>query len=229
MIVSIHQPGYLPWLGFFKKIESSDIFVFLDDVQYEKNWVQNRNKIRTSEGSMWLTVPVNAPFGCLLNEVRIDNTSNWTNKHKKSIELNYSKAKYFNNFWPCLEQIYEKNFDFLIDIDMEIIRLLMKELSIQTKTIFSSELDISQKSSDRILEICKRLNADIYISGELGGNYLNLEDFEKSGIQIQFQKFQHPTYEQCYKPFLLNMSAIDLVFNEGKNASKVLHDAKNSE
>ncbi len=227
MIVSIHQPGYLPWLGFFKKIESSDIFVFLDDVQYEKNWVQNRNKIRTSDGSMWLTVPVNAPFGCLLKEVKIDNTSNWANKHKKSIQLNYSKAKYFNNFWSRLEQIYEKNYDSLIDVDMAIIQLLIKEFSIQTKTVSSSELDTSQKSSDRILEICKQLNAEIYLSGELGRNYLNLEDFEKSGIQVQFQNFQHPVYEQCYKPFLPNMSAIDLIFNEGQNASSILHNAKN--
>jgi hypothetical protein len=227
MIVSIHQPGYLPWLGFFKKIESSDIFVFLDDVQYEKNWVQNRNKIRTSDGSMWLTVPVKAPFGCLLKDVRIDNTSNWIIKHKKSIQLNYSKAKYFNKFWPFLEQIYQKNFDSLIDIDMEIIHLLMKELSINTKTLLASELDISEKSSDRILQICKKLGADVYLSGELGRNYLDLDEFEKNLIQVQFQNFQHPVYEQCYKPFLPNMSAIDLIFNEGQKGSEILHDAKN--
>ena len=214
-------------MGFFKKIQSSDLFVFLDDVQYEKNWVQNRNKIRTSDGSIWLTVPVNTSLDYLLKDIKIENTTNWRVKHKKSIQINYSKTAYFKDFWPSLEQIYEKNFDFLIDVDMEIIKLLMKELQIKTETIFSSELGISEKGSDRILGICKKLGADVYLSGMLGGNYLNLKNFEESGIQVQFQNFQHPVYEQYYKPFLSNMASIDFIFNEGKNAPKILQEAKN--
>jgi hypothetical protein len=214
-------------LGFFKKIQSSDLFVFLDDVQYEKNWVQNRNKIRTSDGSIWLTVPVNASLDYILKDIKIENTTNWRAKHKKSIQINYSKTSYFKDFWPSLEQIYEKNFDFLVDVDMEIIKLLMKELQIKTKTIFSSELGISEKGSDKILGICKKLDADVYLSGILGGNYLNLKNFEETGIQVQFQNFQHPVYEQYYKPFLPNMASIDLIFNEGKNAPKILQEAKN--
>lgn len=203
------------------------MFVFLDDVQYEKNWVQNRNKIRTSDGSIWLTVPVNTSLDYLLKDIKIENTTNWRVKHKKSIQINYSKTAYFKDFWPSLEQIYEKNFDFLIDVDMEIIKLLMKELQIKTETIFSSELGISEKGSDRILGICKKLGADVYLSGMLGGNYLNLKNFEESGIQVQFQNFQHPVYEQYYKPFLSNMASIDFIFNEGKNAPKILQEAKN--
>ena len=214
-------------MGFFKKIQSSDLFVFLDDVQYEKNWVQNRNKIRTSDGSIWLTVPVNASLNYLLKDIKIENTTNWREKHKKSIQINYSKTTYFKDFWSSLEQIYEKNFDFLIDVNMEIIKLLMKELQIKTKTIFSSELEISEKGSDRILGICKKLGADVYLSGMLGSNYLNLKNFEENGIQVQFQNFQHPVYEQYYKPFLPNMASIDLIFNEGKKASKILQEAKN--
>lgn len=214
-------------MGFFKKIQSSDLFVFLDDVQYEKNWVQNRNKIRTSDGSMWLTVPVNASIDSLLKDIKIENTTNWRTKHKKSIQINYSKTVYFKDFWPSLEQIYEKNYDLLIDIDMEIIKLLMKELQIKTKTIFSSELGISDKGSNRILNICKKLGADVYLSGILGSDYLNLKNFEENNIKVQFQNFQHPVYEQYYKPFLPNMASIDLIFNEGKNAPKILQDAKN--
>ncbi|MDE1817925.1 MAG: WbqC family protein [Thaumarchaeota archaeon] len=227
MIVSIHQPGYLPWLGFFKKISASDVFVFLDDVQYEKNGWHNRNKIRTSDGSIWLTVPIRSSFGTLLKEVKIDNTSNWIEKHRKSIQINYSKAKHFKEFSSLLMPIYEKNFDLLVDINMQIIELLIKQLEIKTKTLFSSELNISEKSSDRILEICKKLGATVYLSGALGRNYLNLTDFEKNGIEIQFQNFQHPTYSQYYTPFLPNMGAIDLVYNEGPNSSKILNDAKN--
>src|SRR5690242_13035183 len=133
MIVSIHQPGYIPWLGFFKKILDSDVFVFLDDVQYEKNWVQNRNKIRTSDGQMWLTIPIRSSFATLLKEVKIDNTSNWIEKHRKSIQINYSKAKYFKEFSSLLMPIYEKNFDKLVDINIKIIELLINKLEIKTK------------------------------------------------------------------------------------------------
>lgn len=178
---------------------------------------------------MWLTVPVNASIGSLLKDIKIENTTNWRVKHKKSIQINYSKASYFKDFWPSLEQIYEKNYELLIDIDMEIIKLLMKELQIKTKTIFSSELGISEKGSDRILNICKKLGADVYLSGILGSDYLNLKNFEENRIKVQFQNFQHPVYEQYYKPFLPNMASIDLIFNEGKDAPKILQDAKNIE
>jgi len=176
-----------------------------------------------------LTVPVNAFLDCLLKDVKIKNTTNWKVKHKKSIQINYSKTAYFKDFWPSLDQIYEQNFDLLIDVDMEIIKLLLKELQIKTKTLFSSELGISEKGSDRILAICKKLGADVYLSGTLGGNYLNLKNFEENDIQVQFQNFQHPVYEQYYKPFLPNMAAIDIIFNEGENASKILQEAKNFE
>jgi hypothetical protein len=170
---------------------------------------------------------VNASIDCLLKDIKIENTTNWRAKHKKSIQINYSKTAYFKDFWLSLEQIYEKNFDLLIDVDMEIIKLLMKELQIKTKTIFSSELGITEKGSDRILNICKTLGADVYLSGMKGSDYLNLKNFKENHIEVQFQNFQHPVYEQYYKPFLPNMASIDLVFNEGKNAPKILKEAKN--
>ena len=128
-IISIHQPTYLPWLGFFKKISSSDVFVFLDDVQYEKNGFQNRNKIRTDEGENWLTVPITGKFGTLLKDIQIDNSSNWSKKHSKSIVQNYTKAKYFHEYWNEFESIYERKFEFLIDLNVEIIKLIMKKLN----------------------------------------------------------------------------------------------------
>lgn len=176
---------------------------------------------------MWLTVPVNASIDCNLKDIQIENSINWKTKHMKAIQINYSKADYFKVFWPSLEVIYKKNFDFLIDLNMEIIQLIMKELQIKTKTIFSSELGISKKGSDRILSICKQLGADEYFSGMLGNNYLNLKNFEESNIVVRFQNFQHPMYNQYYKPFIPNMATIDLIFNEGNNASKILQDAKN--
>ncbi len=225
--ISIHQPGYLPWLGFFKKIIFSDIFVFLDDVQYEKNGWHNRNKIRTNEGWIWLTVPVKSSISLNLNEVRIDNSTNWIQKHKKSIQFNYSKSKYFNEYWEPLELLYENDNGSLLHFNMKFINFFLKNLGIKTKTMFSSELKITKTSSDRILDICEKLGASIYISGALGKNYLNVNDFTEKNIQVKFQNFQHPVYNQIYEPFLPNMAFIDLLFNEGKNSSNILETANN--
>ncbi len=219
-IVAIHQPNYLPWLGFFKKIKDSDIFVFLDDVQYSKNGWHNRNKIRVREGSMWLTVPTKLKFGMKLNEVKIDNSLKWIEKHKKTIEINYSKAAFFYLYWKELEDIYDTKFDLLIDLNIKIINFILKNLHINTKIIFSSELKISSSSSDRILDICKKLNCDTYLSGIFGTEYLNIKDFEKNNIIVNFQNFQHPVYKQVYEPFLPNMASIDLLFNEGNGAEQ---------
>jgi hypothetical protein len=228
-IVSIHQPNYLPWLGFFKKISSSDVFVILDDVQYTKRDWRNRNKIRTSQGSQWLTVPVIADSKTHLNEVKIDYSENWNSIHKKAIFYNYSKSKYFKEFFGFFEKIYSKKINYLLELDMEIIYYLIKCLNINTEIIFSSELKITQMKSDRNLEICKKLNADIYIAGAHAHetNYLKLEDFKNNNITVDFQNFQHPAYQQCYEPFIPNMSTIDLIFNMGKQSSKILIDAKN--
>lgn len=225
--IAIHQPNYLPWLGYFKKMMDCDIFVFLDDVQYEKNYIVNRNKIRTSTGSMWLTVPVNAHLDSKINEVTIDNAQKWYEKHKKSILINMSKAKYLEKYQPFIEDIYQRKHNLLMDLNMEMINYMIREFGIKTKTIFSSQLDVSGKGSDRILNICKSLNGDVYLSGQFGKNYLKLEDFEKNNIKVIFQNFRHPVYVQCYQPFVPNMCIFDLMLNEGNNSTQILKDCNN--
>jgi len=206
---------------------ASDTFVFLDDVQYEKDGWHNRNKIRTSNGSMWLTIPIKSKLNVGINEAQIDNTHAWLEKHKKSIQINYSKSSHFDNLWKDLEQIYEKKYDLLIDINMKIISLVLKKFEISTKVIFSSELQIKTKGSKRILDICKSLNADVYLSGAFGVNYLDSQSFIDNHIEVKYQNFQHPFYNQVYAPFVPNMAAIDLIFNEGINSGFILRDAKN--
>ena len=220
--ISIHQPVYLPWLGFIEKVISSEKFVFLDDVQFEKNGFQNRNKIRTYDGEMWLTVPVKVKSQTLLKDVKINYSVDWINKHKKSIIQNYKKAEFFDNYWLELEKIYDEKNEYLVELNIEIIKFLFNKLKIKTKTLFSSELHISDKGSNRILEICKILNADRYISGISGKKYLLIDDFERQKIKLEFQNFQHPTYEQVFDPFYPNMAMIDLLFNEGDNALKII-------
>lgn len=226
-VISIHQPGYLPWLGFFKKIKTSDIFVLLDDVQYEKKQWHNRNKIRTSNGTSWISVPVKAKFSNNINEIKIDNSLNWSQLHKKSISVNYSNAEYFKNYWNEFQLIYDNNYEYLIDLNVKFIKYFMKEFKIKSKTIFSSELNITQKGSDRILEICKTLNANEYISGVFGTDYLKLEDFSKNKIKVVFQNFIYPIYKQRFKPFIPNLSSLDLLLNEGENAAAIIKNASN--
>lgn len=226
-IVSIHQPGYLPWLGFFKKISYSDIFVFLDDVKYVKRQWHNRNQIRTSHGSHFLSVPIKSDSTQNLNNVKIDYTTNWNQNHKKTIMYNYKKAEFFVDYWNFFDKLYDEKFDKLIDLNMKIILYLIKVLKINTKTIFSSELNIKETKSDRNLAICKALGADVYLSGTLGVNYLQVEDFTKNEIKVEFQSFKHPIYKQIYKPFIPQMASIDLLFNEGENSVKILKEAKN--
>ena len=226
-LVSIRQPGYLPYLGFFKKIESSDVFVFLDDVQFEKNDWDNRNKIKTPDGAAWLTIPILHKFGTKLNEIKIDNTQDWNKKHTKTLEMNYQKTKYFSKYWKDVEFILNKKWDKLIDLNFEFITYFMKKLKIETPTIKSSELKIKKTGSNRLLEICKKLNSDTYLSGELGINYLNEEIFSRNNIDVKYEKFVHPTHKQIHGEFLPNMSIIDILFNEGENAAKILKETKN--
>ena len=226
-ILSIRQPGYLPFIGFFKKIQATDVFVFLDDVQYTRSDFDNRNKIRIQDDSMWLTIPIFNKTGQTLNEVKIDYSKKWVSKHKSSIEYNYEKAPYFEEYWKDIELILDKSWEKLIDLNMELINYFITKLEINTKTVFSSELNINKTGSEKLLEICKDLQVDTYLSGEFGRNYLDINLFQQENIKVIFEKFEHPTYDQTFDGFVQNMSIIDLLFNEGQNAKNILKNCKN--
>ena len=225
-VVAINQPGYLPWSGFFKRIMASDVFVFLDDVQYLKKDWQNRNKIRTSHEWIWLSVPIKKNNLEKLNLVEIDYSENWNKIHKKSIKYNYVKAEFFDNYWPFFDKLFDKKFKYLVELNMEIINFVLEELEINTTTYRSSEFNYSGKKSDLNLSICKKFNATEYLSGELGIDYLKTDDFKNNNIKVKFADFQHPTYQQCFEPFIPNMAIIDLLFNHGSKAKKIISNSK---
>ena len=229
-VVAIHQPEYLPWLGFFKKMMNVELFVFLDDVQFRKKGWQNRNRIRINDGTTLLSIPVHTHSYPKINEVTIDNEKNWSMRHKKSILYNYARAPYFGEIKDFIESIFEKKFQYLVDLNTEIIKFIMNELEIKSKIVFSSELEISKKGSDRVLDICKAVDADHYITGTFWAeSNLRVEEFKKSNIDVEFQKFQHPTYKQIHGEFIPEMSIIDLLFNEGKKeAKKILQNSTSS-
>jgi hypothetical protein len=215
MICAIHQPQYLPYLGFLDKIRGSDVFVFLDDCQFKKNEWQNRNRIRTKDGWQWLTIPVIHRFGQSVNEVMINNTVNWRHKHLQSLITNYGKAPYFKDCLDFFEKSYEKDWERLADINLHFITHLMRAFGIERKTIRSSELNIESEATMRLVEICKRVGADTYLSGPGGKAYLDEEKFRDVGIELVFQDFVHPEYEQQFQGFVPSLSSVDFLFNCG--------------
>lgn len=215
MIMSAHQPAYLPWLGYFDKIKRSDVFVFLDTVQYEKNSFTNRNKIKTANGPVWLSIPVikKNHFEKKMNEIVIDSNYNWQKKHLNAIKLAYSRAKNFNVLFPKLEKLYEKKRETLVETTLEHLEFWLDVLEIDTKIVLSSELGVNSKKSDLVLDLCKSVGADYYISGPMGKDYLELDKFDECKINVEIQDYTHPVYKQLYGDFIPNMGIIDFVMN----------------
>ena len=228
MILSVHQPHYIPWLGYFDKIDKSDCFVFLDQVQYKPREYQNRNRIRTKNGWLWLTVPVKSKgLGRQrICDVKIDNDTNWQKKHWESLKSCYSKAPFFKEYCGFFEGVYSTKWEQLIDLNIHIIEYLLKELNIEIPLYYESEIGTCSNATDRIIEICRKVKADTYLSGAGGRSYLEETKFAQAQIKLDYQDYHHPRYRQLCahraNPFLPNMSAIDLLFNEGPATTKVL-------
>lgn len=217
LIVAVHQPNYLPYLGFFDKMRKSDLFVIYDDTQFEKGVFQHRNKIRIYSGWKWLTVPVEKKF-ININEVMIRHDVkisgiNWSEYHFREIHNNYRESPYYTRYEEELRSIYESEYQRLIDLNMRITYFLMQAFGIHTKIIYSSQLGIESKSTQALVDIVKKVGGDVYLSGPSGRNYLDLSLFKD--IKVDFQEFKHPIYKQCYKGFIPNISAIDALFNLG--------------
>lgn len=224
IFLSIHQPAYLPWLGYFHKICISDIFVFFDNTQFEKNSFVNRNKIKTSQGPIWLTVPVKLK-NHTQKEIREIKTVNqlWQQKHWKAIELNYKKSKHWAMYSEELRGLYQKKYDNISELCYEQLLLFLAFLGIKTKVIQASNLcPYNSKKSQLVLDICRELGADVYVSGKLGKDYIEEHKFVESGIKLYFQDYAHPTYQQLWGQFAPFMSIIDLLFNCGEKSLEIL-------
>lgn len=227
MILTAHQPSYLPWLGLFSKINLSDRFVYLDTVQYSKWDWSSRNKIRTSEGWIWLTVPVlsGGKHGQKFTEVKIDNSQKWNKKHLKAIKMSYSRAPYFDLYYNFFKEVFEQEWIYLSKLNEFVLLNLIKIFGINTKFVKASEsLKLEGEKSELVLDMCIKMNADEFIFGGEGKNYAEVEDFESSGIKPIFQEYEHPVYSQIHGEFIPNMSVIDLLFNCGPKSLDVLLD-----
>jgi hypothetical protein len=227
MIISIHQPQYLPWLGYFDKILESDIFVFLDNVQYKKNEFQNRNKIKTAKGWQWLTVPVLYHFSQKIFEVGINQEINWQKDHLKTLIVNYNRAPFFGKYSAYFEKLYSKTWGRLIDINIEVVKHLAGLLGAKTKFFIASQIpNLREEPTERLIDICKYFSVNTYLAGKGGAEYMDIEKFKKENINLIFQNFQHPVYPQLYGDFQPCMSVIDLLFNCGPGSRDIIKNYK---
>lgn len=218
MIVSIHQPAYLPWLGYFDRIAKSDAFIFLDNVQFERNSFINRNRIKTANGPIWLTVPVrlDAHFDKTIVEIEIDDRQDWRRKHLRSIEQNYARTKNFAQKFDRLAAIYRNRTNKLAELCRDQLDFWLSELGITTRIMRASQLPVAGRKSALVLNLCKHLGATKYLSGPLGWGYLEETEFSKAGIDIEYHEFVHPVYSQTNGEFVPAMGVVDYWMNCGQ-------------
>ena len=225
MILAAHQLHYLPWLRYFHKLASADTFVVLDNIQFNKNGWQNRNKIKTPQGESILTVPVLHKFQQLLSEVQIDHKQPWRRKHWGALETHYRRAPHFKNHEVFFKRLYETSWETLNDLNYEILFYLLKTLGVQTRVVRSSELSLKGEASERLVGICKELGARAYLTGSYAAEvYLDTGLFKREGIELLYQEFECPHYPQLYpeKGFIPELSIVDLLFNGGPKSLEIL-------
>lgn len=219
-IAVIHQPQYLPYLGFFHKLNQGDIFVVMDSVQFMRRGIQHRNKIKTNKGEQWLTVPVfhqSPREEEYIKEVQIDSEIPWARKHWNTLLTNYSPAPYFDNYAFELQQLLEQEWHYLCELDMVLIQWIMEVLGIKKQIVYLSKLAVDGTKSDLLIEVCKAVGADTYLSGSGGKGYMDLSLFEAAGINVIWQEFNSPSYNQLFPEvgFLPNLSILDTLFSCG--------------
>ncbi len=223
MNVVILQPSYIPWRGFFDQIRQADLFVFYDDVQYDKHGWRNRNQIKTNHGKQWLTIPVNSKgvtSGIPIKDVRIDWSKPWAKSHLKSITISYSKSPHLKYYVPLLESLYQRHDEFLADFTIESTIVLAHELGItSTRFMRSSELSgLEGQKTDRVINVLKQVGATHYLCGPSASSYMEPEKFDAVGISFEYMQYSYSEYPQLHPPYDPYVTILDLMFMTGKDA-----------
>ena len=231
-ITAMMQPTYLPWIGYFDLMDQSDYFVILDDLQFSKQSWQQRNRIRTANDADWLSVPVEQKMGQLISNTKIYQPDIVIKKHLKSLELNYSRAGNFKDYFSSFKQIFAENSftHSLSSLNITIIRWIAEQLSIETQIILSSELKSEGVRSAKLVNICKHLACNQYLSTPGAKEYLQEDKqiFTDGGIDVFLHGYEHPVWKQVFDPFIPYCSAIDLIFNHGKDSRMIMLSGRTS-
>lgn len=228
----IMQPTYLPWSGYFDLMDQSDIFVLLDNVQFSKHSWHQRNRIKTPQGELMLTIPIVRKFPQILNKVKINNSTDWKRKHLRAIELNYSKAKFFNDYFAEFKKLFSNDCSGLVEFTVPIILWIKEALGIECKILKSSEIDGQGSKTELIIDICKKIGADEYLSPPGSMEYIDecahQEDlFAKNDLKLGYQNYFPSKYIQLWGEFIPYLSTIDLLFNEGKDSLSIIRNGRN--
>ena len=223
MILTAHQPVYLPWLGLFHKIALADLFISFDQVQYQPRDWNNRNLIKTQTGAVWLTAPVRKK-GYLeksISEIELE-SGPWRRKHWRALQVNYSKAPYFKRYADFFESTYSREWATLTELNEYMLRWFLNTLGIMAPVRSMGEFLFEGRKSDLVLDMCKKLGADVYIFGTQGKGYADERSFDLAGVKVEFQEYRHPTYPQQHGEFISNLSVVDLLFNCGESSLDIL-------
>ncbi len=224
MILTAHQPVYLPWLGLFHKIALSDTFVSFNQVQYQpKDW-NNRNRVKTPTETIWLSVPVlrKGYLDGTISDIEINNGVPWGRKHWNTLLHNYKKAPHFKKYADYFETIYGREWTSLVDLNETMLRWFLETLGINVPVLSAGDFDFQGQKSDLVLDMCHKLKADIYIFGAQGEGYADVQSFLDGGVKPVFQDYHHPTYPQQYEDFASHISIVDLLFNSGDDSLDIL-------
>ena len=222
--IAILQSNYIPWKGYFDLINMVDEFIFYDEVQYTKNDWRNRNKIKTPQGIQWLTIPVRQEsLDQKIKDTKISDKK-WNIKHWRTISQNYSKSKYFKDYKDIFEELYLTcDEEYLSEINYKFITTINEILEIKTKLSWSSEFELVDGQTEKLLGICKDCNADIYLSGPAAKDYFNEELAKQENIKVEWMDYSgYKEYEQLNPPFEHGVTILDLIFNKGDRAKEFM-------
>jgi len=217
--VAVLQSNYIPWKGYFDIIHDVDLFIFYDDVQYTRNDWRNRNKLYIDSALKWITVPVGSDTNRMIADVKITDYE-WQKKHHTTLVKNYSRAPYFKKYKEFIEYVYlDRRWEYLYELNRYMIQEISKMLGINTKFEDSRDYAVSGVKHDKLLNLVKAANADLYLSGPAAKDYIIEEDYKKANIELVYKDYSgYPEYKQLYEPFCHNVSILDLLFNTGDDA-----------
>ena len=222
--IAILQSNYIPWKGVFDMMNKVDVFVFFEDVDFTKRDWRTRNKIKTPEGEVWLSIPVKkSSRGTKIYEIEISQETNWQEKHYQTIVQYYKKAKFFSEYKWLLDKIYlEKKWENLSEFNIYVNTLIARELGIKTEFINSKDLETNGTKDDKLIEIIKKLDGDFYLSGPAAKDYIIKVKFKKEKIELAYIEYKYPEYTQLYGEFNHYITILDVLFNCGKEAPKYI-------
>lgn len=227
MMAAIHQPHYLPWCGYLDKMDQADVFVILDTVPFSKGDWQNRNRLKTAQGWQWITVPVRHVSGQVLMDVEIENgRGDWRRKHRNALKTHYAATPFYEEVRDTLDPLWDREWARLAPLAEASTRGLVRLAGITTPIQLASELGtLPEEPDQRLIQICRAVGADIYLAGSAGLDYMEMSMWEASGIEVRFQRFEHPVYPQPFGEFLAGMSSVDLLCNCGSGGMDLIRTA----